>query len=503
MRWCGEDLLVFEAFWAGLTSLLSWSIFGFIILGCSLGIVFGAIPGLTGIIVIALMLPFIWTMEPIMAVPFILAILASVHTSNTFPAVLFNVPGSPSAAATILDGYPMAKKGEAARALSAAFMASVMGGLFGAIFLAFVIPVIRPLVLMFASPERFILVLMGIVMIGVLGSKQRTKGLLAGALGLLISTIGMDPQEGIPRYAFGQDYLLYGISLVPLTLGLFCLPEVIELARRGRIAGREIEKIEMGTGFRQGIKDGFHHWFLVLRSSAIGVFGGAIPGIGGTASAFYAYGYAVQGSKSKADFGKGDVRGVIAPESANNSSTGGELIPTLAFGIPGGASTAMLLVAFLILGVQPGPSMLTTHLSFTFSMVWTVVIANLITCGVCLLLVKPIARLTTVRGELLIPFILLFVLFGSYIQTVTVMDLVVTSSFGVLGYVMMRSQWPRAPLLVGFILGTLAERFLYISYASYGPLFFLRPVSLILTLLLLAILVFAFVSPRRRREGEG
>jgi len=390
-----------------------------------------------------------------------------------------------------LDGYPMAKKGGAARGLTAAFVVSAIGGVIGAFVLLLLLPVLRPLVLMFASPERFMLVMLGIVMISFLSSQQPIKGLLAGVFGLLLGTIGWDPQLGLPRYTFGQDYLLEGLSLVPLVMGLFALPEVVDLAIRGRIAERT--SVDMGAGFMPGIKEVFNHWGLVLRSSIVGVIGGAIPGIGGTASAFYAYGFAVQGAKDKDSFGKGDIRGVIAPESANNASQGGELIPTLAFGIPGGATTALLLAAFLILGITPGPAMLNEHLWLSFSMVFILVVSNLFAAGICLGVTKWAARVAWIRGSILIPFVLLFVLFGGFASNPSAETAVVMLSFGALGYLMMRCEWPRVPLLIGFVLGGLAENFLFLSVASYGAAFLLRPLTLILLLLLLAVIVFGFV----------
>jgi len=488
--------MVWDALWQGLAVTFSWPALGGITVGVLFGMVFGAVPGLTSTLGVALLLPFIWGLTPVTAFAILLSLVASVHTSNTFPAFFFNVPGSPSAAATILDGYPMAKSGDAAKGLTAAFVVSAVGGVVGALVLLALLPVLQPLVLLFASPERFMLVMLGIVMISLLSGGQPLKGLVAGAFGLLLGTIGQDPQLGVPRFTFGQDYFLDGVSLVAVVMGFFAVPEVVSLAIRGRIA--EETSVDMGSGFTVGIREALRNWVLVIRSSIIGVIGGAIPGIGGTAAAFYAYGFAVRGAKDKEQFGKGDIRGVIAPESANNASTGGELIPTLAFGVPGGATTAILLSAFLVLGITPGPSMLHQHLWLSFSMVFILVISNLLATALCLCVTQWAARVAWIRGSLIIPVILLFVLFGSYTRLPHPWTLLVTFLFGVLGYLMMRAQWPRVPLLLGLILGPLAENFLFISTASYGAAFLLRPIPLILLVVMLVVLYFTF---RRERKS--
>jgi len=490
----------FEMLWQGLYALLNWPCIGYILLGVFIGIVVGVIPGLSSVTAIVIILPFIWGGDPVNSSVILLAIVGAVHCSNTFPAVFFNVPGSPSASATILDGYPMAVKGEATRALAAAFTVSALGGIIGAVVLALMIPVIRPLVLKVASPEVFMLIMFGIIMIGILGGTDPVKGILAGTMGLFISLIGMDPQLGIPRYTFGQEYLLYGLSLIPVILGLFALPQVIELTVRGQIAEtapRGMMRSDL-IGLREGLKDAFRNWRIVLRSSIIGVVGGAIPGLGGTAAAFYAYADAMRGAVNRENFGKGDIRGVIAPESANNATQGGELIPTLAFGVPGSPVAAILLSAFLILGILPGQEMLTSRLDLTFSLIWTLIISNIIASSICIAMTIRINWITFLRGNLLIPFIMLFVLVGSYVAHYTFSDLLVTLIFGILGYVMMKNEWPRVPLLIGFVLGGRAENSFYISLSTHGPSFLLRPI--VISLILLIILIILFEVKRRLRN---
>lgn len=473
-------------------------VLGGMVLGLLIGLVFGAVPGLTTVLGIVLLLPFVWTMSPFVAFAIMLSLVSAVHTSNTFPAFFFNVPGSPSAAATILDGYPMARNGEAAAGLTAAFIVSAVGGIIGALVLLIALPALQPVVLAFAAPERFMLVVVGILMISFLSGAKPVKGLLAGAFGLWLGTVGQDPQLGNPRFTLGEDYLLDGLNTVPLVMGVFALPEVVALAIRGRIAERT--RVDMGEGFWPGVRACIANRWLVVRSAMVGVIGGAIPGIGGTASAFYAYGMAMQSETGAARerFGKGEIKGVIAPESANNASAGGELVPLLAFGVPGGATSAVLLAAFLILGINPGPAMLGEKLSLSFSMVIVLVLSNLMATAVCIAVTRPAARIAFLRSNLLIPVLLLFVLFGSYVAYPHPYTLVLTLLFGALGYVMMRLDWARPPMLVGFILGPLAENNLTISMDSHGLAFLVRPIPLALMGLIAVVILLAVLRRRRR-----
>ncbi len=488
-----------DALYEAVSITFTLPVFGGMLLGLFIGLIFGAVPGLTTVLGIVLLLPFIWTMSPFVAFAIMLSLVSAVHTSNTFPAFFFNVPGSPSAAATILDGYPMARNGDAARGLTAAFIVSAVGGIIGALVLFVALPALQPVVLAFAAPERLMLVVFGIMMISFLSGAKPVKGLLAGVLGLWLGTVGQDPQLGVARFTFGEDYLLDGLHTVPIVMGLFALPEVVALAIRGRIAERT--HVDMGEGFWPGVHACIANRWLVVRSSMVGVIGGAIPGIGGTAAAFYAYGLAMQAEKGpdRDRFGKGEIKGVIAPESANNASAAGELVPLLAFGVPGGATSAILLAAFLILGINPGPAMLGENLSLSFSMVIVLVLSNLLATAVCIAVTRPAARIAFLRSSLLIPVLLLFVLFGSYVAYPHPYTLVLTLVFGMLGYVMMRLEWARPPLLVGFILGPLAESNLTISLASHGLAFLTRPIPLVLIALM--ILVAFFAIRRRVRQS--
>jgi TctA family transporter len=485
---------VFDAFYLGLIGIFKWPAFGFMISGVSIGFVVGLLPGLGGMATLALMLPFVFKMEPVSAFAFLLGMYSVVCTTGDITSVLFGLPGEATTAATILDGHPMAKRGEAGRALGAALSSSLVGAIFGAFVLALAIPFVRPLVLSFGSPEFFMLAILGISFLSTLGMGSPLKGLLAGGIGLLLSTVGMDPQLGIRRYTLGLLYLADGLSVVPVVVGLFAIPEIADLAVRGTsIAGSQVNR--MG-GVMEGVKDTFRHWGLTLRCSAIGTLIGIIPGIGGSAQ-WMAYAHAVQSSADRTKFGKGTVEGVIGPGAANNSKEGGDLVPTVAFGVPGSAAMAVLLGAFTVLGLAPGRDMLTTHLHVTFSMVWVIVVSNIIAVAVSLLFLERLARLTFVRGSLLIPFIILLIFLGSFTANNSTGDLVVTLIAGILGYVMVLFDWPRPPLILGLVLGGLAENNFFVSTERYGLAWLSHPTVIVIFALALSAFLFPFFRMER------
>ncbi len=492
--------MLFDAFISGLMQVLSWPAFGFLLIGAAVGFVVGILPGLGGLSTLALMLPFVWTIkEPISAFSFLLGMHAITGTTGDITSILFGIPGEGTAAATIIDGYPMTKKGEAGRALGAALMSSLVAGLEGAIILAISIPIMRPLVLFFASPELFMLAILGITFIVSLSGDSLLKGLLAAGIGLMLATIGVDPQTGALRYTLGTFYLWDGLSLIPVVIGLFAIPEIVDLAVRGTsIVEDKVEKLE---GVMEGVKDTFRHFWLTMRCGLIGVLIGALPGLGGGVSQWLAYGHAVQSSKDPSRFGKGAVEGVLGPGAANNSKEGGNLIPTVAFGIPGSASMAILLGAFLLVGLQPGPEMLTKHLDVTFAMVWILVIANIITAGVAFLFLNQLVKITYVRGGILIPFLLMFIFLGAFTAHNSLNDIVVTIIFGLLGYFMVLFEWPRPPFVLGLVLGRIAENNLWISNSAYGVSWLLHPAIIVIFIMIVTTLGYSIFNANKRKKS--
>ncbi|MCZ6496506.1 MAG: tripartite tricarboxylate transporter permease, partial [Alphaproteobacteria bacterium] len=440
----------------------------FLGLGVLIGLVLGVIPGLGGLVGLSLLLPFTFNMDPYTALAFLMGLQAVVVTSDTIPAVLFGVPGTVGSAATILDGYPMARKGEAGRAFGAAFTASVMGGLYGAMLLALMVPIIRPIILQITSPELLAICIFGLSLVAVLSGSTPLKGLAAACIGLLVATAGDDPQTGTLRWTFDSLYLYDGLPVVPLALGLFAVPEIADMViTRQSISGNA----SAGSRWSQweGVKDVFRNKWLLLRCATIGSALGAVPGIGASVIDWIAYGHAVRSIKdSGLTFGKGDVRGVIASESSNNAKEGGALLPTIAFGVPGSASMALILGAFLIHGLEPGPKMLTERLDITYTLVWSVAVANILGAGLCFLFANQLAKIALVRIGILAPVVLAVTYIGAYQGSNAWGDIYALLIFGFIGWVMKRLRWPRPPLILGFVLGGLVERYMFISVERYG-----------------------------------
>ena len=486
----------------GLWLVLQWPAIGYLILGVLIGLYFGAIPGLSGLVGLAILLPFTFFMEPAPAFAFLLGMFAVTTTSDTLASVLLGVPGTAASQATILDGYPLAMKGEADRAFGAAFTVSAFGGVLGAVALAVSIPILKPLIFSFAKPEFFALGVLGLTMIGSLSGGNMVKGLFAALIGLLISMVGYSLTGGVPRYWLGATYLLEGIPIVPMVLGLFAVPEVIELAVRNTSISR-VPRESVSGGMRRGILDAFKNWWLFLRSASIGIYIGMLPGLGGVIVDWIAYGHAVQSAKDKSQFGKGDIRGVIAPETANNAMKGGALMPTVAFGIPGSPAMAILLGAFVIQGFMPGMQMLTTKLDVTFSMVWTLAIANVLGAVLLLVWAKQIAKITFLPSHLIVPAIVLFVMMGAWMSSNTLSDWWSMLVFGIIGYWMKQGGIPRPPLILGFVLGPIMESALYVTYQAYGPISWMfRPICLVILILaVLTVIVSGLRARRQNKEG--
>lgn len=475
----------------------------YMMLGAVLGLLVGVMPGIGGKLSVAMALPFVYGMDMLTGAVFLLTMHAVNGTSGQISSIMFGIPGESDDAATVLDGYPLARKGEAARALGASITASGVGGIIGAVVFALSIPVLEPVVLRFGPSEFFLIALLGISCIAFLsGGRKIVKGLIVGCLGLLLATIGMDPQTGTPRYAGDMLFLWDGISLVAAMLGLFAVPEVIALGARGGSISR-VRRAESSFSYRQllsGVAEVPRHWFLVVRTSVIGALIGMIPGLGGSAAAWLCYGHAVQTSRTPEMFGKGAIEGVIAPETASNSKEGGSLLPTLFFGIPGSSGMAILLGAFLMLGIQPGTRMMTDHLDVVWTLIWALVVGNLIAVAILLVICRWVAVLTFVDGRLLAPFIMVFIALGCFASAFQWQNLLVLVLFGALGHALQRNGWPRAPLVIGLVLGSEAEKSLNLALQLWGGLFFLRPVSLAIIATIVFLMAYAIHRNMRRTE---
>ncbi len=483
------------ALWQALSLVFQPQQLMYMVAGVLLGLSIGVLPGLGGIAGLALVLPFMYGMEPVSGLALMVGLIAVIPTSDTFSSVLLGIPGSSASQATVLDGFPLAKRGEAARALSAAFVSSLFGGLFGALILTFVIFVARPLILAFGLPEMLMITILGLSMVAILAGRVPLKGIVAAGLGLMAGTIGAAGAGGSLRMAtYDVPYLVDGLQLVIIGLGIYAIPEIVSLLRRDKPIS---SSGELGAGWTQGLVDWWRNKWLSLRCAVIGVLVGVIPGLGGSVVDWIAYGSAVQTAKDRSQFGSGDIRGVIAPESSNNAKEGGGLVPTLIFGIPGSGSMAVFLGGLAILGYQAGPQMVRNDLPVTYTIVWSLALANVVGAGLCIVLSKYIAKLTTIRFTLLAPFLFMMIAFAAFQSRQSINDLIALVGIGILGILLRRFDYSRPAFLIGFVLSKQAEGFANMANQIAGSRFrrsFEAGMDYIFSPLTIALIVLTVVS---------
>lgn len=487
-----------DALTAGLGLLLSWDVLIYATLGIVYGIVIGILPGLGGIVALALLLPFTWGMEFAPAMSLLLGAHIATIWGSSVTSILFRVPGAAKSVALIFDGYPMTVRGEASRALGASAMAALLGGVIGAVFLAAAIPITRPVMLAFGPAEYLMFALWGLTIIAAFSDGSLLKGLAAAVLGLLTAFIGMDIVTATPRFTFGSIHLMDGVSFPVAMIGMFAIAEMIKLFVRGRsLIQRDVNA--QTSSVLDGVRDTMKHWGLVVRSSLLGLWIGVLPGIGGSVGSIAAYAQALRTSKHPETFGKGNVEGVIAPDATLGANEGGGLLPTLALGIPGGEGMALILVAFVGLGIVPGPTMMTDHLDLVFALVWIVALGSIIT-GVIGLCVSPfLAKVPSLNNNIIIPLILSICFIGAYADRGLVSDVVVAVAFGIIGFLMDKFQFSRATFVIGMVLALMIERNFHLSLSLYGPWFIVeRPVALGMLVAIIVTTAWPFFSNRRR-----
>jgi len=382
----------------------------------------------------------------------------------------------------------MTKMGKAGQALGASACASVMGGIFGAVILTLILPIGRHIVLAFSYPEIFMMAVMGLSMVAILARGNVGKSFITGGLGILIASVGFDPISNATRYTLGSYYLWDGFKLIPVVIGLFALAESFSLmTKKGSISDEKVNTSM--SGVFEGMAAVFKNFGLFLRSSVIGTIIGIIPGVGGSVANFLAYGQAVATAKDKENFGKGDIRGVIAAEASNNAKDGGTLVPTLLFGIPGNLEMAVLITALIFHGIQPGPRMILDHGDISVMLIYTLVIANIFVGIVGISLTSVLTRLTKVKTTYIGPIIMMIALVGAYITHTDIGDVIVVLAFGLLGFGMGLYNYPRVPLIIGLVLGELMQTSYHQTIDTFGLAgFYSRPISLglfIFTVLLL------------------
>lgn len=474
------DSSLFDAAIKGFLNILQLKTFFAMAMGVGIGTFTAVAPqGLGMPLVYAIALPVVIKWEPVTGIAFLIGASSVSAICAAYLPILFGIPGGSGSQATVLDGYPMGKKGEGRRALGASFMAGGMGCLIGTLTLVAAIPAAKPLIYLMGSPELFVIMLWGLSMVAVLAGSRPLKGLIATALGLLLATVGQQAQSGIMRFVYDQPYLLDGMSVSIMALALFGVPSALDLALTK--LGVEQQPVPLKGSLFDGVRDALREWWLVVRCSFVGVWVGIVPGLGSQVVDWLAYGHAAQTCKGgRQTFGTGDVRGVIAPESANDAKDGGDLVTTLLLGFPQGVVTALFIVALLAWGFVPGPEMIKKTPEVIYSIVWLQGISGIVGTLIGFCLAGQLAKLAEVRYTFMVPIMFMFILMGAFSVNRDPLDLVVVVAFGTLGYFMRRAGYPRPAMILGLVLGDLMEKYLYRSVASYGFSWLGRPAVIIL-----------------------
>ncbi|MEO5677917.1 MAG: tripartite tricarboxylate transporter permease [Usitatibacter sp.] len=469
-----------DAFVTGLGAAFTLQIMLLVVAGTLLGIVVGALPGISGSTTTALLLPLTITMSPNAAVAFLGAIYCAANYGGSITAILINSPGDPSASATAFDGYPLARRGEAGRALGMSAVASAIGGIFSVIVLIVAAPLLARLAYQFGPPEYFALALFGLSMVAAVGGESPAKNLLAGASGVLLATIGLDLTTGVERFTFGVPALSDGLDFIPVLVGLFAIAELFErMAQRGVVPDViKLKAMDLPTwaDFKKCAK-------AIALSSGIGTFIGILPALGATTAALICYNETKRWSKYKEEFGKGAIEGVAGPEAANNAAVGGAMVPTLALGIPGSTTTAIILAGLMIQGVRPGPHLFTEQPTLLYVVFGSMLFCNLLYLVLGFVFAKAFARITLIPDSFLWPAVFILSVVGAYAPNQSMVDVMVMLAFGVVGYLFRRYGFSPAPLIMGLVLGKMVEETLKQSLLIFDQdwtLFFHRPLVVVL-----------------------
>jgi putative tricarboxylic transport membrane protein len=503
---------MFDMLAHALSLLLNVEIFVVIFLGSILGILLGATPGLTGIMAIAIIIPFTYYMDPVPALILLISVSKSAIYAGSIPAILLNTPGTPAASATALDGYPLARQGKALKAMKTALYSSAISDTFSDLVLITVAGLLARIALKFGPPEYAMLIVFSLTIIAAVSGKSMSKGLISASAGLFIATIGLDPMRGTPRFDFGIIQLYGGISLIPMLIGLFALAEVLrqsgqEVIGTAKVAFLPIsEKREDNRVTKSDMKRCMKPIFL---GSIIGTFLGAVPGIGPTIAAFVSYGEAKRTSKTLPVFGEGNLEGIAAAEAGNNATSGANLIPLLTLGVPGDITAAVLLGAFLLQGLAPGPLLFQKHGYIVYTFFLGLILCNASYLLLGMMAIKISKKLFRISKRIVLPVVLLLCCVGSYAINNSLFDIGVMFLFGVLGYIMVRFGFSPAPMIIAFILEPILEQGIRQSLIISGgnPLiFFTRPVAIvfiILTIIVVTSLVISRLRAEARLKNEG
>jgi putative tricarboxylic transport membrane protein len=496
-------MLDLELLAATFVKLLGWPGIFFLISGTLIGMIFGAIPGLSGTTAIVVLIPMTFGMDPVIAMLWLGATYGAATYGGAIPCILINTPGEPPNAATIIDGFPMAQRGKAGVALAAAATASTLGGFVGLIVTFLLIPVLTQFLMAFSYQEFFMMALLGLCIIAAVGGGMLIKALASGGLGIMLSFVGYDPITSVLRYTFNIEYLWDGIPVVPALFGLLAIGEIMDLLIKEKPIATDMQFRSTKGQVWQGVALTFKNMPLLLRSSALGTVIGAIPGVGGTVAGFFAYMQAKKTCKNSETFGQGDVRGVIAPEAANDAKEGGALLPTLAFGIPGSSAMAVFLGALTLHGLDVGQDIFVTNLDVVYMLILAMLGCHMVAAVIGLSVARQMAFLTRIRPSLIGPVIFAVCMIGAFALRNNVGDVVVTVLFGLLGYEMKKFGFSRIALILGLLLGNLAEtsfRQALMVKSFWG--FFTRPLSLSLFLIIILLFASPYIKSYLKRRKE-
>jgi len=485
----------------GLGAVLQLNNILIFIIATFIGVIIGILPGLGPTFALALFLPFTFYMNSASAMIFLVVLYCSTVYGGSITSILLNVPGTVGSVATCFDGYPMAKQGKGGVALVAMTIGSSIAGLIGVAGLITLAPMLVNVSLLLGPSEYFMLALMGISLVAVASKGDTLRGLVMGGLGLLLSFVGRDVVSGFLRFDFGLRALQSGISFIPVSIGLFAISQAIILAEERSSVSQAA--IETKNEYLSGLKAAIKNWVTVVRSSIIGLVIGIMPGIGISISNFLAYLIEKRFSKDPDSFGKGNIRGVLAPESANKATVAGELIPAFSLGIPGGSTSAIFLVGMTIHGLRPGADLYSTNATIMSIIYWAFIVGQLSYLVIGLLFSKPLAKITKISNTILVPVILILSFLGAFSYQNSIVDVLIAIVFGILGYIMHKRRYPVACLIIGMVLGPIVEsnfqRALLLSDGSY-LIFVTRPLSIIFFIISLASLI---VPPILEKTKKG
>ncbi len=471
---------------------------GMIFFGTLIGILVGAMPGLSSVMGLSIMMPLTLSLKGSAGILMLLGIFCGAIYGGSITAILIKTPGTANSAATVLDGYPMATKlGQPGRALGISTMASTFGGLFSAVMLLWTAPLLSRFALKFGAPEYFSLAIFGLSMVTSISGKNVVKGMIGAVLGLMLATIGMNALTGSPRFTFGTVYLMGGIAMVPTLIALYAFSQGLSNIEAGNVTGQQKAeaKLKRVLPTWSDIKTTAP---VILLSSVIGTIIGAIPGTGGDIASWVGYNEAKRWSKHPEKFGEGAPEGIAAPEAANNAISGGALIPLLTLGIPGDAGTAVMLSAMMMQGVVPGPLLFTEQTGTVYTIIVGLFFANVCMCILGYGAIRGFAKIGSVPNTYLTPIVFVFCVVGTYALNNNILDIFMMMIFGAVAYVLIKCDFPMPPIILGLILGNLAEknlqRALIISNGSVS-VFFTRPISLILLVISAISLLWPILSP--------